>query len=254
MHTRSAILTLTSRQRAAAALATLLAGFTVSACSAFFVPDQKDDEVARCNTSEDCEPPDDNRHVAACVYGEGQPENSEKVCIAAFDEINCNPQAYGGDHPLVAIHEELVDNQTKAAYGACADANLGKRGCAPNAGACDSGLEVIDGICDDPDALLPAINPSQVGGVDIAGQDALDQFCRYYFCDESFVCDTSGSKWTCKSCENDEAFGAGGCGTLYIQGEPSPVYTHPNDSGGNCEGKIPTDEVEFGPPPEPLTP
>lgn len=253
MHKRSANVTLNPRNRAAAALVTLLAGFTVSACSAFFVPNVDDDGVARCNVTEDCEDPKDNRHVAECVYGEGQPENSSKICSATFKEIKCDPGIYSGDHPLSEMYDEVTDNQTKAAYTACSEANLGKRGCAPNAGACDAGLEVIEGVCDDPDALYPSLNPMQVGGVDIAGQDVIDQFCRFYFCDESFVCDTSGAKWICKSCDPSEEFGSGGCGTLYLDGAPSPVYTHPHENGGNCEGKIGVDEVKFGePPPTPM--
>lgn len=236
----------TMRRLASATL--LLAGFTISACTAFFVPNEKSDGVQRCNTTEDCDDPDDNRYIAQCVFGEGQPENSDKVCAADFDEINCNPEAYSGDHPFVEKYEEVTSNQVKLAYGMCSDETLGMKGCAPGMDGCDAGLEVIDGICDDPEALFPAINPSQVGGPDIAGQDALDQFCRFYFCDESFVCDTSGSKWICKECDPGDEFGSGGCGTLYLEGAPSPVYTGLDDA--NCDGKTPTDEVDFGPAPE----
>jgi hypothetical protein len=238
MHTRSANVTLT-----------LLAGFSVSACSAFFVPNADDDGVERCNTTEDCTEPEDNRHVAQCVYGEGQPENSEKICSAAFREINCNPMAYGGDHPLVERYDDVTDTETKALYGECSTMdpdNRGLQGCAPNEdGSCDNPEHtVIDGYCDDEDAPFPALNPTQVGGVDIAGQDVLDQFCRFYFCDESFVCDTSGAKWICKPCDPNEAFGSGGCGTIYIEGMPSSVYTDVSES--NCEGNIGIDEVVFG--------
>jgi hypothetical protein len=235
MHTRSAKLS---------SLLILLAGFTVSACSAFFVPDVNDDGVSRCNTTEDCESPEDNRHIAQCVYGEAQPENSEKVCSSAFKQLNCNPQAYGGDHPLVTVYEEVTSNQVKAAYGACADEFRGMQGCAPLNGVCNDGLELIEGVCDDPDALYPALNPSQVGGVDIAGQDVIDQFCRFYFCDDSFVCDTSGTKWLCKPCDPNEEYGTGGCGSLYLDGAPSTIYTDP--TAGNCEGAIGDAGVEFG--------
>src|SRR5690606_31406971 len=37
----------------------LLAAFTVSACTAFYVPTERDDRVQRCNTSEDCDDIDD---------------------------------------------------------------------------------------------------------------------------------------------------------------------------------------------------
>jgi hypothetical protein len=237
-------------------LLTLLAGFTISACSAFFVPGPDDDGVARCNTTEDCEAPEDNRYIAQCVYGEGQPENSDKVCSSAFRELGCHPQVQNGEGQLEDLYDDVTDNQTKLLYSSCAEENKGKRGCAPRATmpVCDDGLETIDGICDDPNALYPAINPSQVGLADIAGQDVLDQLCRFYFCDESFVCDQSGSKPICRACDPNEPYGAGGCGTLYIQGAPSPVYTHIDENGGNCNGDIDLADVEFGEAPTPAMP
>lgn len=247
MHTRSAKFNFTPGHRSGGvSLLTLLAGFTISACSAFFVPDENDDKVARCNTTEDCDAPEDNRHVAQCVFGEGQPENSDKVCSSAFKELGCHPQVQNGEGQLEDLYDDVTSNQVKALYGSCSDENEGKRGCAPSPSGCNEGLEVIDGICDDPDALYPAINPSQVGLTDIAGQDVLDQLCRFYYCDESFVCDQSGSKPICRPCEPGQAFGEGGCGTLYIQGEPSPVYTHIDENGGNCNGEIDLGDVEFG--------
>jgi hypothetical protein len=240
MHKRSATLS----------LLTLLAGFTISACSAFFVPDEDDDGVARCNTTEDCKDPNDNRHIAQCVYGEGQPENSDKVCSSAFRELTCHPQVQNGEGALEDLYDEVTSNQVKVLYSSCAAENEGKQGCEPGASGCNEGLEVIDGICDDPDALYPAINPSQVGLTDIAGQDVLDQLCRFYFCDESFVCDQTGTKPICRQCDPNEPYGAGGCGTLYIQGAPSPVYTDVAQS--NCSGEIDLADVAFGPAPEPL--
>lgn len=232
----------------------LLAGFTISACSAFFVPNVDDDGVVRCNTTEDCPDLDDNRHRPQCVFGEGQPESSDKVCSSAFAEINCDPVPYSTipDNDFANTYADATSNQNKVAYTACADENKGKQGCAPLAGVCDAGLEEIDGVCDDPDALYPSINPSKVGGIDIAGQDVQDSFCRYYFCDESFVCDNRGSKPLCKPCDPNAAFGEGGCGTLYIQGAPSPVYTDPN--AGNCNGSIDADDVQVGDAPMPLVP
>src|SRR5262245_44446605 len=133
-----------------ATLITMLAGFTISACSAFYVPDENDDKVVRCNTTEDCTDPGDNRHVAQCIYGEGQPENSPKVCAATFKEVNCNPEAYNGTHPLVEIFDDLTSTQGKARYGACSTDmpdNRGKQGCPPDMnGACAAGLQLIDGF------------------------------------------------------------------------------------------------------------
>jgi hypothetical protein len=242
MHKRSATIS----------LLTLLAGFTISACSAFFVPDVNDDGVARCNAFEDCTPPDDNRHVAQCVYGVGQPENSDKVCSSDFKELTCNKKVQSGEGQLEDLYDEVTSNQVKVFYSSCTPENEGKQGCEPSPTGCNEGLEVIDGICDDPDALYPAINPSQVGLSEIAGQDVLDQLCRFYFCDESFVCDDTGTKPICRACDPNEPYGEGGCGTLYIQGAPSPVYTDVAES--NCNGEIDLVDVAFGTAPTAPTP
>lgn len=263
MHTRSAKFIFTPGRRAGGirtpgrrnvgvSLLTLLAGFTISACSAFFVPDADVDGVARCNTGDDCVEPEDNRHVAQCVFGAGQAENSDKVCSSAFKELGCHPEVQNGDGALLELYEDVTSNQIKVLYGSCSAENEGKRGCAPSASGCNEGFAVNDaGFCDDPDAPFPAINPSQVGLSEIAGQDVLDQLCRFYFCDESFVCDQSGSKPLCRPCDPDEAYGEGGCGTLYLQGEPSPVYTDDVENAGNCNGAIDLGDVEFGPAPDP---
>ena len=73
-----------------------------------------------------------------------------------------------------------------------------------------------------------------------------DQFCRARFCDETFVCDTSGPKRICKPCEGTDPadFGEGGCGTLFVQGARSPVYT--DLLGANCNGDIDDVDVELG--------
>lgn len=231
--------------------------FTVSACAAFYVPDEDDDNVQRCNTTEDCDDLGDNRYVAQCVYGEDQPENSSKICAADFDQVECGGEVYNADHPLSVAYAEAVAN--KAAYGQCTDENKGKRGCAPRAlndpmGQCDEGLQLSNeagGICDDPDDPIPAVYPPEVGGVDIAGQDAKDQFCRWYFCDETFVCAKRGSRELCQPCSgtNPADYGSGACGELYVQGEPSPIYTSLADA--NCNGKHGSDEADFGPAPTP---
>ena len=139
MHTRSAKFNFTPGHRSGGvSLLTLLAGFTISACSAFFVPDDKDDGVLRCNTTEDCAEPDDNRHVAQCVFGEGQPENSDKVCSSAFRELGCHPQVQNGEGQLEDLYDDVTSNQVKALYGSCTAENEGKRGCAPSASGCNA--------------------------------------------------------------------------------------------------------------------
>jgi|SRR5690554_4180711 len=228
----------------------LLTGFTISACTAILVPDQKDDGVERCDNTPDCTEIDDNRYVAQCVKPDTLDDNASSVCSADFAKIPCGGMAYGGDHVLDEAYADARDAQ--AAYVSCTMENRGKRGCPPaEGGVCEDGLSVADatGICDDPDAPIPAMHPPDVGGIEVAGQDAMDQFCRWYFCDETFVCDTTGSQPTCQPCSgtDPEEFGKGGCGQLYIQGEPSSFYTDLDNA--NCSGNKPNAEAEFGPAP-----
>jgi hypothetical protein len=228
----------------------LLTGFTISACSAFFVPNQDDDGVERCNNSDDCDNIPDNRYVAQCTFGEGQPESASKVCVADFAIVPCGGQAYGGEHILDATYKQAL--MAQAAYARCSDENRGKRGCPPpSGGQCDPGLSVgsASTICEDPDDPIPAIYPPDVGGIDIAGQDVKDQFCRWFFCDDTFVCDNTGSRAICRRCSGTDPknYGNGACGEIYIQGEPSPFYT--SLSNANCSGNKPTTEALFGPAP-----
>lgn len=244
---------MSTRRRFISALSMFVA-FTVSACAAFYVPDEDLDDVQRCNTSEDCDAIDDNRYIAQCVYGEDQPENSSKVCVADFAQIACGGEDYNGDHPLSIAYAEAV--AAKAAYGQCTEENRGKRGCAPKDGVCDQGLQINNAskVCDDPNDPIPAVYPPGVGGTAIAGQDAKDQFCRWYFCDESFVCAKSGSRELCQPCSgtNPDKYGSGSCGELYIQGEPSSIYT--SLDGANCSGDRSTTDAQFGPAPSTSSP
>jgi len=85
-------------------------------------------------------------------------------------------------------------------------------------------LEVGDeGFCVDPDEGPGNPTISLRGNSEFAGQDVLDQFCRSFFCDDSFVCDSTD--FTCVKCDPEEPFGEGGCGTVVVAGEPSCVYT-----------------------------
>lgn len=226
----------------------LLGGFAVSACTAILVPDEALDGVARCNVTDDCPDIDDNRYVPACVFGEGQPENSDKICASDFAEIECGEAFYGPDqqgneHPLTAAWAAADDASSN--YVSC-DQN-GTLGCRPNGSSCDGDLEVNrHGTCDEPGNDIPLIDAREAGNSEAAGKDMQDQFCRSYFFDERFVCDTSLSKPVCVVCNNNDAFGEGGCATLYVNGAPSPAY----DPGlKNSDGKVPTTEIEIGDPP-----
>jgi hypothetical protein len=113
---------------------------------------------------------------------------------------------------------------------------LGSQGCpARDGGTCDSGLQVIDGVCN-----VPGSDAVGLAGKDLDHQDVLDQFCRSFFCDDTFVCDRD-SGHICVPCDEDAPFGSGGCGTVYIAGAPSCVYTDECD-----EADASADEPHFG--------
>ena len=81
-----------------------------------------------------------------------------------------------------------------------------------------------------------------------------DQFCRSLFCDITFVCDHTGTD-TCKPCELGRDLGRGGCGDIYFEGKPSPVYQDAEALEVTCVGPgvSPPDDVFLGPlyePPE----
>ncbi|KIG19509.1 hypothetical protein DB30_00018 [Enhygromyxa salina] len=228
------------------------AGLVASACTVIFVPGEGADGVIRCKTSQDCPELEDNRWRLQCVYGQDQPQDTDKICAPYFEQVECSPGAYPDDHPFALLWADATNDLSRIMYGQC-DPSLGgaqgMQGCPAIDGvSCEAGLEVReDGICDDPNASSPAVYGPDVGGAaNIAGQDVRDQFCRARFCDEAFVCDTSGLKRLCKPCEgNDpEDFGSGGCGTLFVQGARSPVYT--DLAGANCSGDQADEDVELG--------
>ncbi len=198
------------------------------ACTAIFKPR---DDVQRCGTGDDCEPTGDERYVAVCRF---DPENAgldstktDKICVADFRTIACvlstNPE--DPDAELADDCEDLVLD--------CEDARKGTEGCdARTSGdACDDGLEKNDfDICVDPDS-----DEILVSGADNRDYGIQDQFCKGFFCDERFVCDTSvGSGGNCVICDEDKPFGEGGCGTFYANGAPAPYYVLGDDLEDRC--------------------
>lgn len=234
----------------------LVASFTASACTAILVPNEDADGVVRCNNSGECPTLADNRHVSQCVYGADQSESSSKVCVADFDpDIGCKPENYEGTHPYVEAYEDATDNASKGQYIPCSSENLGKQGCGFNIDfPCAEGLAPNDkNICDDTDPNTPeAISPKELLDAELepAGQDVADQFCRWRFGDENWVCDTTapGGRWLCRDCDPAKEFGQGGCGQLYLQGAVSTVYTDLADA--NVDGDKDDTEVTFGAIPE----
>lgn len=188
------------------------------ACSLILNPR---DDVQRCGNVDDCETPEDQRFEAVCI---SDPEADidttkvEQVCVAQFRDVSCDPMGYDAEGEFRA----LVGSRGFSDY-ACpmpSDPPVpGVQGCPPEDG-CAAGLEVIDGKCDDPNAETPTIDHNSVGG--LAAQDVKDQFCRGFFCDDEYVCNTDGN--ICERCDPSKPFGEGGCGTVYTQGVQSCVY------------------------------
>jgi hypothetical protein len=230
-----------SRIPAVLALALVSVAALGSSCTAILAPR---DEVQRCGTADDCEPTGDNRYVPVCRFGETDDDleslEVDKICVADFKpSVGCNPGSYTKpDHPFAAASMELG---VSARYAACdAATQLGTRGCPPASGACNDGLAVNDaGLCDDDDPDTPMV--VQANTSELVGLDVRDQFCRSFFCDDRFVCDTSAN--VCVLCDPADPYGEGGCGEIWIAGARSCVY----DDGNACEGADVTDEkVTFG--------
>lgn len=208
---------------------------SMTSCTAILAPR---DDVERCGSADDCPPTGDERYIAECRFDEGSSLDStevDKICVAAFrPSIGCNPMNYltlpdGSEHPFKTMFD---DNSDSLRY--TCDMTPGVRGCAPDMAGCADGLEFDEeqGFCDDPDATASNPTISLSGETELRGQDVLDQFCRSFFCDNSFVCDTTD--FTCVPCDPEDPFGEGGCGTVYIGGQRSCAYSP--DLQAVCDG------------------
>ena len=242
----------THRSTACSALLTIACGLAVSSalvstvsCTAILAPR---DDVERCGSADDCPDTNDNRYIAECRFDEGSSLDStevDKICVAAYKpSIGCNEMNYTGqgeEHPYKAAFD---DNSSSTRYSC--DMTPGVRGCPPDVdNPCADGLELNEdeGFCDDPDASANNPTISLSGNSDLRGQDVRDQFCRSFFCDKSFVCDTTD--FTCVPCDPEQPFGEGGCGTVYVAGQPSCIYTANLEDV--CEGPgADTENPKFG--------
>jgi len=211
----------TSRIPAVLALVLVSLAASSVSCTAILAPR---DDVQRCGTADDCDPTGDNRYVPVCKFDDAHLDldalSVEKICVADFKNISCKPGSYTApDHPFATAAADLGDSSN---YLACdAATQLGTQGCPPSGGTCNQGLAVNDaGLCDDNDPETPMA--VQATTEELFGQDVRDQFCRSYFCDESFVCDLDSN--FCAPCDPDEAYGKGGCGEIWIAGARSCVY------------------------------
>ncbi len=201
-------------------LATAALGSSL-ACSLILNPR---DDVQRCDNVDDCETPEDSRYQAVCISDEAADIDTtqvDQVCVAEFRVVSCDVMGYEADGEFRA----LFDSRTSLDY-ACPAASdppvPGVQGCPPEDG-CAARLEIIDGICEDPAAEVSSVNLRSVDN--LRAQDVKDQFCRGFFCDDEYVCNSADGLNACERCDPSKPFGEGGCGTVYTQGTPSCVYS-----------------------------
>ncbi|MBV1862308.1 MAG: hypothetical protein KUG77_28065 [Nannocystaceae bacterium] len=219
---------------------TLAAAALSSSLACSLILDPRDD-VQRCGNVDDCETPADTRFEAVCISDPGADIDTtkvEQVCVAQFREVNCDPMGYDADGEF----NTLVESRGFSDY-ACPAASdppvPGVQGCPPEDG-CAANLQVIDGICDDPNAEVPTISLNSFG--DLEAQDVKDQFCRGFFCDEEYVCNSTRN--ACERCDPDKDYGEGGCGMVFTQGVPSCVYA--SAEGACAAPDAQPDEPVFG--------
>lgn len=238
--------------RTPVALALVLAGLGVSSvsCTAILAPR---DDVQRCGTADDCDDTGDERYVPACRFDDPtlDADEFEKICVADFKtSVGCNPDNYltldnsNEPHPYGGVaFAELADS---GRYVGCEEDQFGLKGCPPpSGGSCNAGLSPNDAnLCDDGDPRAIEITS------DTIGQDVRDQFCRAFFCDDRFVCDTGSN--VCVLCDPEQPFGEGGCGEVFIGGARSCVYesySSPDDAACDAarDPREPmTEAVTFG--------
>jgi hypothetical protein len=210
-----------------------------SACTSILVPDGDDEKFVECNTVDDCDEPEDNRYVAACVRGANLSDDAPKICVADFDARGCNPnEDFTSEHPVALAYADATDEGSSALYVACTPENRGKQGCAVDldaANPCAPGLvPTNEGICDDDDPRTPkALAPDLL--IEPAGQDVLDHFCRWWMGDADWACDTIDFR--CRARDD--------CGQIYLQGAPATTYTDLADA--NNDGTKSDEAITFGP-------
>jgi hypothetical protein len=213
------------------------------ACTAILKPR---DDVQRCGTADDCDATGDDRYVAVCRF---DPENSgldstkvDKICVADFDVISCAipPMAEGQNDTYAALFDK--DEECDGFDTSCAEENLGSLGCPPpDGGSCNGDLTLQDNTCIDEGASVRVVT-----GGGLVRQAVQDQFCKSFFCDEEFVCDTTDEDSPiCVRCDADEEFGKGGCGLLYANGDVAPMYALDDalDEDNGCPGPDAKTEV-----------
>lgn len=230
------------------ALLVVAAGTTLltSGCNFIFNP-AKSDDVIRCKNATECEQDEvfadvlaTERVDASCKAPASGPggftsAKNNLVCSTVDKaSVSCDAEAFADDTPLRMAWD--IAQANKSVYN-CAIDKKGTNGCPSLNGSCDSGKapNAFD-VCDDGSGKHPLANPTE-----LIAQDVLDQHCRSYFCDDSFVCKSN----KCVRCDEDDAPGEGGCADYAPLGKISTVYT---DVADECPPASDADDTIIGAP------
>ena len=219
------------------AAALLLALGSALACSAILKPR---DKVTRCGSQDDCASIADKRYTPVCKFDDAHANldttKYSKICVAEYrTSINCDPTAVTNP-----------EDPFKKAVDACGDLGCdmgmeGTLGCPPLNGMCTQGTVTMFNdveFCGDDDVV-----PGFALQDDLEAQHVKDAVCKSFFCEDNFVCNNNTHK--CVPCDPDADYGAGGCGTVYANGAPAPVYLLGDDLTSMCAGE----HVELTDPP-----
>lgn len=218
-----------SRSTLVALVASLF--LSAGACTLILPPGDGDDDIDRCENSSECPDYGDNRLVAQCFSNNSDVNKTPGVCVATWKPESCDPT--DTQLPLGQTYEAAKLLGLSVYSIGCSDANLGKRGCQADAmGQCEEGTELQDGVCQKPgDPVLAGVG----GETTLLGQDVLDQSCRFFFCNEDFVCNRSTSK--CSPCDPTKLIGEGGCTEIWVDGAPSSIYMSQGALNGACKNE-----------------
>lgn len=254
---------------------TFVASVALSSLGCNFIFNPDGDGVLRCDNADDCDAPlfdalADQRGQSACGGGQGSSDFNQaqtgKVCsVIDKEDVSCDPNVAAPESPFAVRYAEATSDANSIVYKACLSDEKGTLGCQPlSSGTCMQGTPrtytLTVGEYDNPTVEERTIcAPDGVDAVEpndsLLGWDVLDQHCRSYFCDESFVCNRGrgAAAFRCVRCDPSKAYGQGGCGTMMLEGAVSTVYTA--DLGGAaCLDTADGTKTQFGPAVAPKAP
>lgn len=116
---------------------------SLAGCTAVLPPDEGDDNVERCENSDDCTASTDNRYVASCVTDFNEIDGAPGVCVYDYVGVSCDPDdGLPEKAPWADMARAAAENA--GAYLGCDPEKLGKRDCGERADGepCDAGLVV----------------------------------------------------------------------------------------------------------------